>query len=543
MGIVSKVIANKRKNCDKILIRITIFDLKRLKITSGVLPMDTVELPELPSFLEEVGGVVGPENVSTDEFTLIAYSRDAWPYKLLEEKMGTMGPRPNAVVWPRSTSEVSEIMKLANKYAIPIIPYGGGAGVSGGIVVDPRRGGVILDMKKMDQILAVDEVSMTVTVQPGILGYALDENLAKRNLSTCHLPSSDYTSTVGGFLASRSAGALSSKYGKIEDMCEAIEIVLPTGEILRTRKVPRAAAGPDFKQLFIGSEGTLGVITEATIRIWPLPEERRFDSFLFSNLKDAIDAVRAFFRHRIICSILRLYDDVDARMSYNMSDIPKDAALLIVAWDGDLDVVDLEQKKCTEIAASFGGESWGKEYALTWFEERHKIYYPSRTYEQSNMLADTIDVCANYDKVLELYDTCKAAIAKYKGLNVMAHLSHFYPEGASIYMIFVMLGFKGQAALDRYKTAWKEGLDAALRVGGSMSDHHGVGSLKARWIPEELDGQFPVLEKIKKVLDPNDICNPGKLGLWINLEPGGDLWEGFELPNLKQVGQPGGAEE
>ncbi|HMF33867.1 MAG TPA: FAD-binding oxidoreductase [Candidatus Lokiarchaeia archaeon] len=505
--------------------------------------METVQLPELPSFLEDVAQIIGVEDVATDEFSLIAYSRDAWPYKLLEVKIGIMGPRPNAVVWPHSTSEVAEILKLANKYAIPIIPFGGGASVSGGIVVDPRRGGVILDVKKMDQVLAVDEESMTVTVQPGILGYTLEEYLNKRNLSSCHLPSSDYTSTVGGFLASRSAGALSSKYGKIEDMCEALEVVVPTGEVVRTRKVPRSATGPDFKQLFIGSEGTLGVITEATLRIWPQPEDRRFDSYLFANLKDAITAVREFFRHRIFCSILRLYDDVDARMSYGLSDIPKDAALLIVAWDGDRDVVDLEQKKCTGIAASLGGEPKGAEYALAWFDERHKIYYPNRTYEQSNMLADTIDVCANYDKLMELYDTCKAAIAKYKGLNVMAHFSHFYPEGGSIYMIFVMLGFKGQAALDRYKTAWKEGMDAALRVGGSMSHHHGAGSLKSRWIREELGSQFPVLEKIKKVLDPNDICNPGKLGLWINLEPGGDLWEGFELPDLKQTEQKGGAEE
>lgn len=497
--------------------------------------MDTIELPALPAFLKAIKGIVGSENISTDEFTLICYSRDAWPLKLLEVKIGIMSPRPNAVVWPRSTGEVSKVMRLANMHKIPIIPYGGGAGVSGGIVVDPRRGGVILDLKKMDKILSVDTESMTVTIQPGILGYTLEEYLNKKGLSTCHLPSSDYTSTIGGFLASRSAGALSSKYGKIEDMCEEIEVVLPAGEIARTKKVPRAASGPDFKQLFIGSEGTLGVITEATLRIWPLPEVRRFDSYLFKDLPSAISAVREFFRHRIFCSILRLYDDVDARMSYGLSDIPKDAALLIVAWDGDKDTVDLEQKKCNEISARFGGKVMGEKYALAWFDERHKIYYPSRTYEQSNMLADTIDVSANYDKLMELYNSCKAAIGKYKGLNVMAHFSHFYPEGGSIYMIFVMLGYKGQEAIDRYKTAWKEGLDAALKI-GSISHHHGAGLLKSRWIRNELGTMFPVLENIKKLLDPNDICNPGKLGLYITLPEGGDPWEGFQLPDLKQVG-------
>jgi len=497
--------------------------------------MGSVELRELPPFLEAVQAVVGPENVSIDEFSLICYSRDAWPLKLLEVKVGIMAPRPNAVVWPRSTGDVSEILKLANRYKIPIIPFGGGAGVSGGIVVDSRRGGVILDLKKMDKVLAIDVESMTVTVQPGILGYTLEEYLNKKGLSTCHLPSSDYTSTIGGFLASRSAGALSSKYGKIEDMCEEIEVVLPTGEIARTKKVPRAASGPDFKQLFIGSEGTLGVIAEATLRIWPVPEVRRFDSYLFGNLRAAITAVREFFRHRIFCSILRLYDDVDARMSYGLSDVLKDAALLLVAWDGDKDVVDLEQQKCNEISARFGGKLMGEKYARAWFDERHKIYYPSRTYEQSNMLADTIDVSANYDKLLELYSSCKAAIAKHKGLNVMAHFSHFYPEGGSIYMIFVMLGYKGQEAIERYKTAWKEGLDAAIKI-GSISHHHGIGLLKSHWIRNELGSMFPVLESIKKLLDPNDICNPGKLGLCITLPEGGDPWEGFQLPDLKQAG-------
>lgn len=491
-------------------------------------------LPELNTFLDDVRGIVGAENVATDEFSTICYSRDAWPLKLLEVKIGIMAPRPNAVLWPRSTEEVSQILKKANQYKIPIIPFGGGAGVSGGIVVDPRRGGVILDLKKMDKILTIDTVSMTVTVQPGILGFTLEESLNKQGLSTCHIPSSDYTSTIGGFLASRSAGALSSKYGKIEDMCEQIEVVLPTGEICRTKKVPRAASGPDFKQLFIGSEGALGVITEATLRIWPLPEVRRWDSYLFPDLESAIKSVQSFFRHRIYCACLRLYDDVDARMAYGLSDIPKDSALLIVAWDGDKDMVDLEQKKCNDLSAQRGGKIMGEKYALAWFDERHKIYYPSRTYEQSNMLADTIDVSANYDQLTTLYKTCKAEISKYKGLNVMAHFSHFYPEGGSIYMIFVMLGFKGQDAIDRYKTAWKVGLDAALKI-GSISHHHGAGLLKSRWIQGELGSMFPVLSKIKQLLDPNDICNPGKLGLYLTLPEGGDPWDNFVIPDLKQI--------
>jgi alkyldihydroxyacetonephosphate synthase len=496
--------------------------------------MDSIDLPQLPAFLDEVRGVVGSDNVSTDEMALICYSRDAWPLKLLEVKIGTMAPRPNGVVWPRSTEDVAQILKIANKYKIPIVPFGGGAGVSGGIVVDPRRGGVILDLKKMDKILEVDTESMTVTVQPGILGYTLEEALNKQGLSTCHMPSSDYTSTIGGFLASRSAGALSSKYGKIEDMCEQIEVVLPNGDIARTKKVPRAASGPDFKQLFIGSEGTLGVITEATLRIWPLPEVRRFDSYLFTDLPSAIKSVQIFFRHRIYCSILRLYDDTDARMAYGLSDIPKDAALLIVAWDGDKDTVDLEQKTCNEICEKLGGKIMGEKYARAWFDERHKIYYPNRTYEQANMLADTIDVSANYDQLMTLYRTCKEAISKYKGLNVMAHFSHFYPEGGSIYMIFVMLGYKGQDAIDRYKAAWKAGLDAALNI-GSVSHHHGAGLLKSRWMKAEMGSMYPVMEQIKKLFDPNDICNPGKLGLSVSLPEGGDPWEGFVMPDLKQV--------
>ncbi|MHA1263551.1 MAG: FAD-binding oxidoreductase, partial [Candidatus Freyarchaeota archaeon] len=272
---------------------------------------------------DELVEIVGAENVSVSQVDKICYSRDAWPMVLMWIDMGKTLPTPDFIVHVENKEQIAKILAGACGQTLPV------------------QGGIILDIKKMDKIIRIDEKSATVTVQPGILGEDLERELNKHGFTmghfpasmycSClggfvacrsagslsskygmgHFPASMYCSCLGGFVACRSAGSLSSKYGKIEDMVISMEVVLPNGEIMRTKATPRTATGPNLNQLFIGSEGTLGVITEVTLRLHPLPEERRFKAFIMKDLRTGLEAVREIFRKGLKPAVIRLYDELD----------------------------------------------------------------------------------------------------------------------------------------------------------------------------------------------------------------------------------------
>jgi alkyldihydroxyacetonephosphate synthase len=234
------------------------------------------------SIVDEFSKIVGPDRVSVSSIDRANYSHDLWPMTSIWLQSDEFPYPPQMVIWPKSVAEIVRIIKLAVLRKVQVIPYGAGSGVCGGTL--PVGGGMILDLKRMDKMLDLDEESMLVTVQPGMIGEIFERQLNKKGYTLGHFPSSMYCSTVGGWLATRSAGQFSSRYGKIEDMVVGLEVVVPSGEVLKTRVTPRSATGPDFKQLFIGSEGTLGVITKAILRIWPLPEHRIYQSFEFNHV-------------------------------------------------------------------------------------------------------------------------------------------------------------------------------------------------------------------------------------------------------------------
>ncbi|MFX1264528.1 MAG: FAD-binding oxidoreductase, partial [Promethearchaeota archaeon] len=214
---------------------------------------------ELTTSLSEI---VGPENVTADQTDMVLNAHDAWPLSETKIRAGELLPTADLVVFPGSTEEVSKVLKVANEMKVPVTPVGGGAGTCGGTL--PIYGGIQLDLKRMDKVLAIDDDSMLVTVQAGMVGIDLEEEVNRHGYTMGHTPTSLRASNVGGFIATRSGGSLSSLYGKIEDLTLGLEVVLPNGSVVRTKAVPRHSVGPDLRQLFIGSEGTLGVITEAT---------------------------------------------------------------------------------------------------------------------------------------------------------------------------------------------------------------------------------------------------------------------------------------
>ena len=455
---------------------------------------------------------LGKENVSDAEVDKINYSRDAWPLRLIRLGRLIIEAKPDLIVWPQTVDQIQKIVRLANQESIPIIPVSGAGGVVGGILA--TTGGIIVDVKKMNRVLSLDEESFTVTAEPGILGIELEEYLEARGYTTGHLPSSIYSSALGGFAAARSAGVLSSKYGKIEDMITGLEVVLPTGELLRTKAVPRSSMGPDIKQLFIGSEGTYGIISELTLRITPTPETTQFASFLFPDLHAGMNAVKQVFRQDLKPALIRLYDENETRFVLSRFTPPSDGACVLnFIYRATKELVRLEKRGVTKICLEGGAEDLGPAPSKHWWNNRFDLYYPSSMNMGPGMLYDVLDVASSYTNLEKMYWEMRKAIEAF-GVGTMSHFSHFYPDGGNIYVIFVGHASSPEEVETKYQQIWDAGLEAAHRAGGTLSHQHGVGLLKAPWMSiEHGETGFALLQAIKQYLDPNNIMNPGKLGL------------------------------
>ncbi len=258
----------------------------------------------------ELEAIFGPRRVSTRAVDLETYSRDMWPRMLIEHRDGVPAPhRPYAIVWPEHVREVVAVVKLAREHAIPIVPYGGGSGVCGGAV--PIRGGITIDTKRMQQLRAVHADELICDVEAGLNGERFERELERRGYTFGHFPSSIYCSTVGGWLATRAAGQLSTKYGKVEDRVAGLTVVTGRGEMIETDGPSRALRGPSWTQLVCGSEGTLGIITSARLRVSPAPQLRVFRGFEVDDIAAGANAIRRVVQRGLRPAVVRLYDELD----------------------------------------------------------------------------------------------------------------------------------------------------------------------------------------------------------------------------------------
>ena len=455
--------------------------------------------------------IVGSEHITTHETDRILNAHDAWPLSEAKIRAGEMLPLADFVVFPGSVEEISKVLVLANELKIPVTPVGGGAGTCGGTL--PIYGGIQLDLKRLNKIGEIDHDSMLIKAQAGVVGIDLEEEVNRHGYTTGHTPTSLRASNIGGFIATRSGGSMSSLYGKIEDLTMGLQVVLPNGSIVETKAVPRHSVGPDLRQLFIGSEGTLGVITEATLRLFPKPEERRFRSFSFSDVHCGLEAIRKIFRVGILPSVARLYDPEDAALTFSTDfQFDEGHCMLLLAFDGATERVEQDDKESTRICIEEGGTDQGEGPSKRWWEHRYDMYYPTRLTTSGYAIGDTIDIVATYDKLENVYHSMKKDMEA-KDAVVMSHFSHMYQNGGSIYMIFFTSQPDAETAWNTYKQIWAAGIAACHREGGTMSHQHGVGLTRSSYTEDELGSSFYVLKKIKDVLDPNGIMNPGKLGL------------------------------
>jgi alkyldihydroxyacetonephosphate synthase len=526
-------------------------------------------VPSVVRTEELIGELRGryPGRVSTTPPDRVAYARDLWPRGLIGVASGDPAPHPpDAVVWPTSTEEVAEIVRLAAKAGVPIVPFGAGSGVCGGTL--PVQGGLVLDLKRMRQMVALDEQAGQATFEAGAIGEHLEHELNRHGFTMGHFPSSIMCSTFGGWLAARSAGQLSTKYGKIEDMVRRLTFVDGRGQIHELE----AGGAPDLVQLMVGSEGTLGIITRATCTVHPLPEARLLRGWSFARVASGCEAIRRLLQRNIKPAVVRLYDELDSFLHRSEKDRDSDHAgggaesvpegvpegvidawvaaltsgrvatwkkraiaaalsrpdlvnrlagallpyansgcLLIIGFEGERSLVEAEAQAAADELQRAGGRDLGEGPGQRWLAHRYAVSFRMSKVFDAGAFVDTMEVAVSWDRLLDLYRAVRQAVSPLA--FIMAHFSHAYAEGCSIYFTFAARGSSRWDAERKYDDIWRAGLAAATQVGATISHHHGVGLSKAPFMPEEHGEAMALYRALKEVCDPHGIMNPGKMGL------------------------------
>ena len=432
-------------------------------------------------------------------------SRDWWPLAMIWAHDGTPWTPAAAVASPTSAAEVAAALRLCNEARIPVTAAAGRSGVCGASM--PVHGGVVLDLTGLEGIVDVDDAALVVDVRAGTFGTPLETTLrTDHHVTLGHWPQSIDLSTVGGWLACRSAGQLSTRYGKIEDMVLGLDVVVADGRIVHTGGAPRAAVGPDLNQLFVGSEGTLGIITGARLRVHAAPTAEARAAYRFPRFVDGLEACRRILQRGATPAVVRLYDAVEGDRHFDTGD----DAILLVLDEGDRVIVDamllVVREECADAAP--------EDPALLdrWLERRNDVSALEH-FITDGFVVDTMEISARWSALDAAYEGVLAALRGVDGMVLgSAHLSHAYTDGACLYFTF-----GGHPPLDQretfYRAVWDAGMDATLACGAALSHHHGIGLNRGRYARAALGEAFAVLAATKAALDPRGILNPGKLGL------------------------------
>ncbi len=469
----------------------------------------TVDVP--PALLDRI--TASGATVVTDDDARAEAGRDWWPLAIGWAAEGAVPQRPAVVVRPSTTEEVSAVLAACNEALVPVTAAAGRSGVCGGSI--PVHGGVAIDMTALAGLRDVDETSLTADVRAGTFGPDLEASLGEvgAGYTLGHWPQSMDLSTVGGWLACRGAGQYSTRYGKIEDMVIGLEVVLADGRVVHTEgKGPRAATGPNLTQLFVGSEGTLGVITEARLRVHPVPPAQEQRAFGFTNFAAGLDACRRILRRGATPAVLRLYDQTESGRNFELGD----TNVLIVLDEADLDILSATLKIVDEeCATKAGAQPLDRGLVERWLGHRNDVSALAPLW-RGGIVVDTAEVSGPWAVLPQLFDEVVGALKGIDGtLAASAHQSHAYPDGACLYFTFGGRGPEGDDAWREsyYRQAWDTVTDATMAHGAAISHHHGIGLNRSRFLPRALGSGFDVLRGLKTTFDPNGILNPGKFGL------------------------------
>jgi alkyldihydroxyacetonephosphate synthase len=446
------------------------------------------------------------------------YAGDQWWYAIAAAAAGQPISRPDVAVRPTSPEQVAAVLRLANELRVPVTPWGGGSGVQGAANAD--QGGIVLDLRDLNRIRHIDRKSLTCVVEAGVIVRDFEAELNAQGLSFTHYPASAEWATIGGSIAARGSGVLSSKYGKIEDHVLNLEFVTPTGELVHTPGVPRHAVGPELTQLLVGAEGTLGVVTAAAVKLRPLPKHRVFLVAEFDTLSAGIEAGRIIMVTGLRPPVMRLYDAQAAAHSLSRAVEAKlEKATFVMMFDGEYpDLVELEAAKAQEAVLAQGGNLLPESLGALWWERRYVFYYPPYAPELPSIWG-TVDVVADFEHIEQVYHATTEAVRRVVpaefNLSLNTHFSHWYEWGSMIYARMKIP--KGPDDLTEAKelhdAIFRAGVEAAMQAGAVMNDHHGVGLRLAPYMGAQYGEGMAALRRIKQALDPHNILCPGKLGL------------------------------
>jgi alkyldihydroxyacetonephosphate synthase len=496
-----------------------------------------------PSVLEGLSAIVGEGHLSTARGDRVLHAIGKSYRDCVLARQGKIAHPPDAVVFPGSEGEVVELLKLAEAESLAVTPFCGGSSVVGGVEPLDREGfagSLSVDLRRMNGVLHVDPASRTARFQAGIWGPELEEELARRGLYMGHAPESFLFSGLGGWIASRGAGRQSTAYGKIEEMIESVRMVTPRG-IIETRDVPASATGPDLDRVICGSEGTLGIITEATMKVRPLPQVYDYRGLLFKEFEGGVQAVREMLQGGVVPETIRISDAEESAFAMHVRKPSHNAnkekamqaaigvldrlgysfntgAFAVLGCEGKKVEVSGRMKRIQSICRKNGAVPLGKGAGMEWYKGRYDHPYLRDIMFGWGVMTDTLETSTTWDNIMPLYRAVKKAIreslADYESKSIVTcHLSHSYVTGSSLYFIFL-----GKIAEGREIEQWEHlksvAGEAILSNGGTITHHHGVGYEHVPWFTREYGEQgMELLRGMKKALDPAGIMNPGKLGL------------------------------
>ncbi len=458
--------------------------------------------------LEDLTHLIGDANrVSTTEADILAHCYDCWPVAVKERQAGESNHRPDVVVSVVSTDEVSALLKFANDRGIAVTAWGLGSSVVGSPLAE--QGGISLDTSKMNALIKIDTSNNVVTADAGMQGGELETLLNAKGMTMNFSPQSLHRSSIGGWVATRATGQFSSRYGGIEDALVAIEVVLADGTIIETLQLPRMSVGTDLKSIFIGSEGSFGIVTKVTLRIYPVSEVQVFSTIDFPDVDSGVNTMRDIMAKGLRPFLLRFYDLDEARFA--MHDDAYKTPVMFVGCDGIDAVAKAELAACRDIAVKNGGTVSTEQGTEAWMGRRFDFSAIEKVLDQPGGVAETIEISNDWDGIKKTHALLKERLGK-ESNNVLGHFSHAYVNGVSLYMILVSEEDDLAASRARIDNIWKVAMEGALETGASIAHHHGAGMARAPYVRRALGSGHEVLARLKTALDPKGILNPGKLG-------------------------------
>lgn len=463
--------------------------------------------------------LLGPDQVDTDEARLRESSVDRFRKYTAVHGLYD-GPFPAAVVYPTSAEQVAQLLELAQRERVAVVPRTGGTSTEGGLetVVEDA---LVVDGSRMDRILDINEEDMMVTAQCGVPLQLLEDTLRERGLTTGHSPQSKPIAQMGGLVATRSIGQFSTLYGAIEDMVVGLEAVFPGGHVTRIKSVPRRAAGPDIRHVVIGNEGALAFVTEVTVKLFRwYPDNTRYFGLLVPDFAAGVSLLREVITAGYRPSVARLYSPQDARQHF--PDHPMDQNLVVLTAEGPGPLVEATASAIESMVAAVDHKRVPEDRIRTWFEDLNwgvdKIEAEKRTMLETSHLGYTTEVSVDWSRTAELYDAVmhriRTTFPRAEDLTLLgAHSSHSYQTGTNLYFVYdYNIRCEPREEIDQYHVPLNAIIvEEALRVGGSMVHHHGVGKYRTPWVREEHGSAYYLLAGLKRAFDPENVMNPGSV--------------------------------